>query len=86
MTPSSLVRIEKDIEAFLLRLAEAHTPVAVRVFVTMNEGGQSYGKSFGSGDFYSMIGYVSEWLDIQRERSRIETRNQEAKPADGGVA
>ncbi len=45
---------------------------------TMSEGGGDVGAdSLGKGDIYSTQGQVKEWLTIQDERARIETRRQE---------
>ncbi len=87
MMPKSIEAAEKDIKAFLEKFLEFHTPCSIRVFVTMREGTNAFGKSWGDGDFYSMLGYVQEWLDCQREASRIETRKNNSEPADlnGGL-
>lgn len=42
---------------------------SVRVFVTYNGEGNTYSFSYGGGDYYAQIGYVSDWLEIQRARS-----------------
>ena len=88
MSALGISAIERDIGTMLQSLLERHTPCSIRVFVTMNEGGKSFGKSWGNGDFYSMLGYVSEWMDIQKEAARIETRQRNSQPAEpeGGVA
>lgn len=80
--PVHMDELEKAIEAFLRQFQEHHTPCAIRVFVTMNEGGNSFGKSWGGGDFYSMLGYVAEWMDTQREANRIETRKRNSEPSE----
>lgn len=71
---SSTDQIGKEVQKFLGQFLEHHTVCSIRVFVTLSEGGQSKGTSFGNGDFYSMMGYVGEWLETQREESRIQAR------------
>lgn len=72
---------ENEIKAFLDRFMEHMTPCAIRVFVTMKEADNCMGHSIGRGDFYSIAGYVGEWLEIQHERTRVATRREDR--ADG---
>ncbi len=66
-SPSEDQIIEEKIKAFVDQLAEFHT-VNVRVFVTGSWAGLSRGYNWGSGDFYSTMGYVREWLLEQEAR------------------
>lgn len=68
---------DAEMKTFLTRMQEHDPSTSLRIFVVRDEGGYSKGESYGTGNFHAMIGYVQEWLDIQRERNLMEVRRRE---------
>lgn len=70
--------IEAKVNRFIDELLEHHN-LNIRVFITQTQAGVSSTMNFGKGDWYSIYGYLHEYLSIAKEQAAIEAR-KEANP------
>lgn len=61
--------IDKKIDKFMAELSEHHLICGIQIFATMKSGTQGFSMATGSGDWYSRLGHVQEWLWQQKARS-----------------
>ncbi len=72
--------IEAKVNRFIDELLEHHA-LNIRVFITKTSCGTSETLNLGKGDWYSIYGYLHEWLSIANEQGRIEAR-KDATPVN----
>ncbi len=53
-----------------------HHNLNIRVFITQTQCGTSETMNFGKGDWYSIYGYLHEYLSVANEQGRIEARRE----------
>jgi hypothetical protein len=74
----------KDMERAVEMLNEKHTEItSIRIFVTSKNGNKSISRDTGSGDFYSCMGAVNEWSELQRQRIKAVARAQAKRESQG---
>ena len=81
MSETELAAAETAAQRMISEFLEMHNVCGVRIFFTMKVGPSIAARHYGNGDFYSIKGWIHDWLTIQDERARIETQRQE-KPEE----
>lgn len=67
--------IEAKVNRFIDELLEHHS-LNIRVFITQTQAGTSATFNLGKGDWYSIYGYLHEYLSVANEQGRIEARRE----------
>ncbi len=71
--------IETQIKKAIADFQERNVGTSLRIFVTYSEKGQSFAFSYGGGDYYSQMGYVTDWLEQQKARTWEEVKRMDGK-------
>lgn len=58
--------IQDAVKRMVGNFQEQHLVIGVQVFVTVKIGDNCCGYAHGGGDFYSRLGYITEWMERQK--------------------
>ena len=75
-------QIEARVSRFIDELLEHHH-LNIRVFITQTQAGRSTTLNLGKGDWYSIYGYLHEYLAIAKEQAAIEARQEAQEVTEG---
>jgi len=69
--------IQNNVKAMVTKFQEMNMVAGIQVFVTIKIGDKCFAYCHGGGDWYSRFGYVVEWVEQQKERARINIRDED---------
>lgn len=61
-----LDKITADVKRMVDNFQEQNLVIGIQVFVTVKIGDNCCGYAHGGGDFYSRLGYITEWMERQK--------------------
>ena len=71
--------IQDAVKRMVGNFQEQHLVIGVQVFVTVKIGDNCCGYAHGGGDFYSRLGYITEWIERQKAASWWQEKHAETR-------